>query len=85
MIFSRRIKKWQIQRVLSRIFHAREIINVGGSIINLPIGNTEVIAKKIQELTGSDTFQIKTVKILSERLYGDNKCSKGRTGEQFQT
>jgi flavodoxin len=35
---------------------------VGGSIVNLPIGNTEVIAKKIQELTGSDMFRIKTVK-----------------------
>lgn len=34
---------------------------VGGSIINLPIGNTEVMAKKIQELTGSDLFQIQTV------------------------
>jgi flavodoxin len=39
---------------------------VGGSIVNLPIGNTEVIAKKIQELTGSDMFQIKTVKSYSE-------------------
>ncbi|HUN53824.1 MAG TPA: flavodoxin [Smithella sp.] len=35
---------------------------VGGSIVNLPIGNTEVIAKKLQQLTGSDLFQIKTVK-----------------------
>jgi flavodoxin len=35
---------------------------VGGNIVNLPIGNTEVIAKKIQELTGSDIFQIETVK-----------------------
>ncbi|HYF83587.1 MAG TPA: flavodoxin [Clostridia bacterium] len=35
---------------------------VGGSIVNLPIGNTEVIAKKLQELTGSEMFQIKTVK-----------------------
>jgi len=34
---------------------------VGGNIVNLPIGNTEVIGKKIQELTGSDIFQIKTV------------------------
>jgi flavodoxin len=39
---------------------------VGGSIVNLPIGNTEVIAKKIQELTGSDMFQIKTVKSYPE-------------------
>ena len=35
---------------------------VSGSIVSLPIGNTEVIAKKIQKLTGSDMFQIKTVK-----------------------
>jgi flavodoxin len=35
---------------------------VGGSIVNLPIGNTEVVAKKIQALTGSDLFQIRTVK-----------------------
>jgi len=39
---------------------------VSGSIVNLPIGNTEVIAKKIQELTGSDMFQIKTVKSYPE-------------------
>ncbi|WP_320018473.1 flavodoxin [Labilibaculum manganireducens] len=35
---------------------------VGGSIINLPIGNTEVVAKKIQILTGSDLFFIDTMK-----------------------
>jgi len=35
---------------------------VGGSIVNLPVGNTEVIARKIQGLTGSDLFQIQTVK-----------------------
>lgn len=35
---------------------------VGGSIVNLTIGNTEVIANKIEELTGSDMFEIKTVK-----------------------
>jgi flavodoxin len=39
---------------------------VGGSIVNLPIGNTEVIAKKILELTGSDMFEIKTVKSYPE-------------------
>jgi flavodoxin len=35
---------------------------VGGSIVNLPTGNTEVIAKKIHELTGGYMFRIKTVK-----------------------
>lgn len=35
---------------------------VGGAIINLPVGNTEVMAKKIQGLTGSSIFKIETVK-----------------------
>jgi flavodoxin len=35
---------------------------VGGSVVKLPIGNTEVVAKKIQKLTGSDMFRIETVK-----------------------
>lgn len=39
---------------------------VGGSIVNLPIGNTEVIARKIQALTGSDLFQIQTVNAYPE-------------------
>ena len=39
---------------------------VAGSIVNLPIGNTEVIANKIHKLTGSDIFQIKTVKSYPE-------------------
>ena len=39
---------------------------VGGSIVHLSIGNTEVIAKKIQKLTGSDLFEIKTVQSYPE-------------------
>lgn len=35
---------------------------VGGSIVNLSIGNTEVVANIIQELKGSDMFEIQTVK-----------------------
>ena len=35
---------------------------MGGKIVNLPIGNTEVVATKIQKLTGGDLFQIETVK-----------------------
>jgi len=47
---------------LSAYFSRKGNNYVGGSIVNLPIGNTEVIAKKIQGLTGSDLFQIQTVK-----------------------
>ena len=35
---------------------------VGGRIVNLPIGNTEVAATMIQKLTGGDAFRIGTVK-----------------------
>lgn len=39
---------------------------VGGSIVYLPVGNTEVVAKKIQGLTGGDLFYIETVKSYPE-------------------
>lgn len=38
----------------------------GGRVVNLPIGNTEVVAKIIQEFTSSDIFQIETVKVYPE-------------------
>jgi flavodoxin len=44
-------------------FYSRKGNNyMGGKIVNLPIGNTEVIAKKIQAMTGSDLFEIETIK-----------------------
>jgi len=35
---------------------------VGGSIVNLPVGNTEVVAKIIKEIMGGDLFRIEAVK-----------------------
>ena len=35
---------------------------VGGNIEDLPIGNTEVVAQKIEKLTDGDMFRIDTVK-----------------------
>lgn len=35
---------------------------MGGSIVNLLVGNTEVVAKKIQESTGGNLFEIDTIK-----------------------
>jgi flavodoxin len=50
------------QKSLS-VYYSRKGSNyLGGNIVNLPIGNTEVIARKIQGLTVSDLFQIETVK-----------------------
>jgi flavodoxin len=45
------------------VFFSRKGNNyVAGNIVNLPIGNTEVIAKKIKGITGGDLFEIKTIK-----------------------
>lgn len=35
---------------------------VGGGIVNLPVGNTEVVAKMIQEMTKGDLFHIEPLK-----------------------
>lgn len=35
---------------------------VGSSVMDLPVGNTEVAARMIQKLAGSDIFRIETVK-----------------------
>jgi flavodoxin len=35
---------------------------VGGRVMNLPVGNTEVAAGMIRKLTGGETFRIDTVK-----------------------
>lgn len=35
---------------------------VGGSIVNLPVGNTEVAAKMVERLTGGELFKIDPVK-----------------------
>jgi flavodoxin len=37
-----------------------------GSVVNLSVGNTEVIAKKLEKITGSDIFKIKTVRSYPE-------------------
>jgi flavodoxin len=34
---------------------------VNGNIVNLPVGNTEIVAKMIQEMTGGDLFHIEAV------------------------
>jgi flavodoxin len=44
-------------------FYSRKGNNyMGGKIVNLAIGNTEVIAKKIRDLVGGDLFEINTIK-----------------------
>ena len=64
------------QKSLS-VYYSRKGNNyVSGNIVNLSIGNTEVIAKKIQGLTGSDLFQIETVKPYPEDYTETTRVSK---------
>ena len=39
---------------------------VNGSIVNLPVGNTEVVAMTISDMTGGDLFRIEPVKAYPE-------------------
>ncbi|MDR1717026.1 MAG: hypothetical protein LBS20_14420 [Prevotella sp.] len=44
------------------VYYSRKGSNyLNGKIVNLKTGNTEVVAKKIQALTGSDIFRIETL------------------------
>ena len=50
------------RKILIAYFSRKGENYFNGKIKNLTIGNTEVLAKKIQSLTGGDLFEIKTVK-----------------------
>lgn len=51
-----------MSKVLIAFFSKKGQNYVSGSIKNLPVGNTEVVAGMIQEITGGDLFEIDTVK-----------------------
>ena len=51
-----------MSKVLIAFFSRKGQNYVSGSIKNLPVGNTEVVAGMIQEITGGDMFKIDTVK-----------------------
>ena len=54
------------QKCLIAFFSRKGNNYVNGKIENLPIGNTEVIAKMIQDIIGGDLFHIKTVQSYPE-------------------
>lgn len=65
-----------LSKSLSAYFSRKGNNYLGGSIVNLPIGNTEVIARKIQVQTGSDLFQIQTVKAYPEDYTETTRVAK---------
>ena len=50
------------KNILVAYFSRKGMNYVNGKIVNLPIGNTEVVAKMIQKITGSGIFHIESVK-----------------------
>jgi flavodoxin len=54
---------------------------VNGKIVNLPVGNTEVVAKMIREMTGGDLFHIEPVKAYPKDYAETTDAAK----EEFRT
>jgi len=51
-------------------------IKSSGDLIDLPVGNTEVVAQMIQEATGSDRFRIKAVNPYPEDYHTTTEVAK---------
>jgi flavodoxin len=48
-------------RILIAFFSRAGNNYVGGSVVNLKVGNTETVARTIKDMTGGDLFKIETV------------------------
>ena len=63
-------------------YYSRKGYNyVSGSIVNLPVGNTEVAAKMIREITGGDLFHIEAVKAYPEDYTETTKVAQKELDE----
>lgn len=63
-------------KILIAYFSRKGNNYVNGRITNLPIGNTEIVAQKIQKLTGGDLFEIRTAKQYPEDYYKATEIAK---------
>lgn len=52
-----------------------------GEIVNLKVGNTEMVAGKILKLTGGDTFYIETVKLYPADYHETTQVAKRELNE----
>lgn len=65
------------------LYYSRKGENyVGGSIVDLPKGNTEIAAEFIQKAVGGDLFEIETVKPYAESY---DECIKEAKAELQKT
>lgn len=56
------MNKFNDKKILIAYFSREGGNYVSGRIVNLSVGNTEVVAKMIQKITGGELFRINTVK-----------------------
>ncbi|WP_039764165.1 MULTISPECIES: flavodoxin [unclassified Caldicellulosiruptor] len=63
-------------KILIAYFSRKGNNYLNGRITNLPIGNTEIVAQKIQKLTGGDLFEIKPAKQYPEDYYEMTEVAK---------
>jgi flavodoxin len=72
------VKKWnEMNDRILIAFYSRKGLNYrGGNIVNLEVGNTEVVARQIQETTGGDLFEIETIKQYPLDYYEATEVSK---------
>jgi len=63
-------------KILIAYFSRRGNNYLNGRITNLAIGNTEIVAQKIQKLMGGDLFEIKPVKQYPEDYYETIEIAK---------
>ncbi|WP_301706560.1 flavodoxin [uncultured Parabacteroides sp.] len=69
------------KKSLVAYFSRRGYNYLDGEVVFLEVGNTEVVAKKIQELTGSDLFQIETVKTYPAGYHETTEVAKKEQNE----
>lgn len=74
-----------VSKSLIAFFSRKGFNYANGGIINLPVGNTEIVAHKIQLLTGggNDMFPHRTTDGLSHILYRDDRNSPERNAGKF--
>jgi hypothetical protein len=71
------MNKFNDKKILIAYFSREGGNYVSGRIVNLSVGNTEVVAKMIQSITGGELFRINTVK-----KYPDDYTEATRVAQQ---
>ena len=70
-------------KILTAYFSRRGLNYAAGSIVDLPVGNTEAAAKMIAELTGCDLYEIERAEPYSKEYRGCPSRAQDRAAGHF--